>query len=87
MLGIELPDADAESAEADSEADPLAPTGMTWHDYFLDEALDNMRVIQAALKAAEAEGFQYPAGVQAQYDDNMDALKAVAAASGISVSQ
>ncbi len=87
MLGIELPEADAESAEADSEADPLAPTGMTWHDYFLDEALDNMRVIQAALKAAEAEGFQYPAGVQAQYDDNMDALKAVAAASGISVSQ
>ncbi len=87
MLGIELPDADAESAEADSDADPLAPTGMTWHDYFLDEALDNMRVIQAALKAAEAEGFQYPAGVQAQYDDNMDALKAVAAASGISVSQ
>ena len=87
MLGIELPDADAESAEADSEADPLAPTGMTWHDYFLDEALDNMRVIQTALKAAEAEGFQYPAGVQVQYDDNMDALKAVAAASGISVSQ
>ena len=87
MLGIELPDADAESTEADSDADPLAPTGMTWHDYFLDEALDNMRVIQATLKAAEAEGFQYPAGVQAQYDDNMDALKAVAAASGISVSQ
>ena len=87
MLGIELPDADAESEETDSEADPLAPTGMTWHDYFLDEALDNMRVIQATLKAAEAEGFQYPAGVQAQYDDNMDALKAVAAASGISVSQ
>ena len=87
MLGIELPDADAESTEADSDADPLAPTGMTWHDYFLDEALDNMRVIQAALKAAEAEGFQYPAGIQAQYDDNMDALKAVAAASGISVSQ
>lgn len=87
MLGIELPEADAEGTEADSDADPLAPTGMTWHDYFLDEALENMRVIQAALKAAEAEGFQYPAGVQAQYDDNMDALKAVAAASGISVSQ
>lgn len=87
MLGIDLPGADTEDAEADSEADPLASTGMTWHDYFLDEALDNMRVIQAALKAAEAEGFQYPAGVQAQYDDNMDALKAVAAASGISVSQ
>ena len=87
MLGIELPDADAADTEADADADALAPTGMTWHDYFLNEALDNMSVIQAALKAAEAEGFQYPAGVQAQYDDNMAALKSVAAASGISVSQ
>ncbi len=85
MLGIELPEAD--DAEPDPDADPLAPTGMTWHDYFLDQALENMSVIQAALKAADAEGFQYPAGVQAEYDDNMDALKAVAAASGISVSQ
>lgn len=87
MLGIELPDADAADAEADADADPLAPAGMTWHDYFLDQALDNMSVIQAALKAADAEGFQYPAGVQAEYDDNMEALKSVAAASGISVSQ
>lgn len=74
MLGIELPS--EESA---------AP--MTWHDYFLDQALDNMRVIQAALKAADAEGFQYPAGIQTEYEDNMDSLKSAAAASGISVSQ
>ena len=90
MLGIELPevsDEDAEAAAADPDRDPLMPLGMTWHDYFLDDALENMAAIQAALKAADAEGFQYPAGVQAQYDDNMDALKAVAAASGISVSQ
>ena len=85
MLGIELPGADDADTEAGTDA--LASTGMTWHDYFLNEALDNMSVIQAALKAAEAEGFQYPAGVQAQYDDNMAALKSVAAASGISVSQ
>ena len=85
MLGIELPNADAADTEAD--ADALAPAGMTWHDYFLGEALDNMSVIQAALKAADAEGFQYPAGVQVEYDENMDALKSVAAASGISVSQ
>ncbi len=83
MLGIELPSAEGEGEG--SEGAEAAP--MTWHDYFLNQALDNMSVIQAALKAADAEGFQYPAGVQAQYDDNMAALKSTAAASGISVSQ
>ena len=90
MLGIELPevsDEDAEAAAADPDRDPLMPLGMTWHDYFLDDALENMAAIQAALKAADAEGFQYPAGVQAQYDDNMASLKSVASASGVSVSQ
>lgn len=77
MLGIELPGEEGEESAST----------FTWHDYFLDEALENMGIIQAALKAAEAEGFQYPASVQVQYDDNMDALKSVAAASGISVSQ
>ena len=86
MLGIELPEEDASAAD-DPDRDPLMPTGMTWHDYFLDEALENMTVIQAALKAADAEGFQSPASVQVQYDDNMEALKSAAAASGISVSQ
>ena len=83
MLGIELPSAEGEGEG--SEGAEAAP--MTWHDYFLNQALDNMSVIQAALKAADAEGFQYPAGVQAEYDDNMAALKSTAAASGISVSQ
>ena len=78
MLGIDLP----EAAEGEEEAPVL-----TWHDYFLDQALENMGIIQNGLKAAEAEGFAYPAGVQAQYDDNMASLKSVAAASGISVSQ
>ena len=64
MLGIELPE-QTETAD-DPDRDPLMPTGMTWHDYFLDQALENMSVIQAALKAAEAEGFQYPASVQVQ---------------------
>jgi len=93
MLGIELPGSDADAdADADAGTDADAETenassGMTWHDYFLNEALDNIRVIQATLKAADAEGFQYPAGVQAQYDDNMADLKSVAAASGVSVNQ
>jgi len=80
MLGLELP----ELSGADGET---ASTGMTWHDYFLNQALDNMTVIHASLKAADAEGFETPASVQAQYDDNMNALKSTAAASGISVSQ
>ena len=82
MLGIELPGADSEPVEGEE-----ASTGMTWHDYFLEQALDNMSVIQSVLKTADAEGFQYPAGVQAQYDDNMAALRSTAAASGVSVSQ
>lgn len=84
MLGIELPGAEDSSA-GDGEA--AASTGMTWHDYFLNQALDNMSIIQAALKAADAEGFEYPAGVQAEYEDNMSALQSAASASGISVSQ
>jgi len=87
MLGIELPDAEPAEGEDSSGAEDTASTGITWHDYFLDQALENMTVIQASLKAADAEGFQYPASVQAQYDDNMEALKSTAAASGISVSQ
>lgn len=72
MLGIELP----EGGES-----------MTWHDFFINQALDNMCVIQTSLKAADAEGFQYPASVQVRYDDNMASLKSTAAASGLSVSQ
>lgn len=80
MLGIEVP----EPAEGEEES---ASVGMTWHEYFLDEALNNMRVIQACLKAAEAEGFQYPDSLQIEYDDNMASLKSTAASSGASVSQ
>lgn len=89
MLGIELPGADADPAEGDASAEDgeNTSTGITWHDYFLDQAIDSMTIIQTALKAADAEGFQAPAGVQAQYDDNMAALKSAAAASGVSVSQ
>lgn len=87
MLGIEVPDAEPAGDEGTGDEETSGSTGMTWHDYFLNEALDNMRVIQSVLKAADAEGFEYPAGVQAQYDDNMAALESTAAASGVSVSQ
>lgn len=64
-----------------------ATEGETWHSYFLDKALEQMATVQAGLKAAEAEGFIYPAGVQAQYDDSISSLKTSAAASGLSVEQ
>ena len=43
--------------------------------------------VQNGLKKAQEEGFTYPAGVQAQYQDSMESLKSTAAASGVSVSQ
>ena len=61
--------------------------GGTWHDYFLEQALNQIATIQTALNNAEAEGFTYSAGVQAQYDDSMAALKSVATASGLSTNQ
>lgn len=87
MLGLALPGVDAGDGTAAEGGEASASTGVTWYDYFLDQAIENMTVIQATLKAADAEGFQSPAGVQVQYDDNMAALRAAAAASGISVSQ
>lgn len=64
-----------------------AEEGQTWYDFFLNLALKQMSTVQTALKNAEAEGFVYPAGVQAQYDDTMTNLKTTAAASGVSTSQ
>ena len=55
--------------------------GQTWHDFFVDQALEQMAAVQNALKQADAEGFSYPAGIQAQYEDSMASLKATAAAS------
>ena len=64
-----------------------AEEGESWHDFVLDAALTQMAEIQTALAQAEAEGFAYPAGMQAQYDDSMSTLAAAAQASGVSVDQ
>ena len=64
-----------------------AEAGQTWHDFFVDQALDQMAAVQNALKQADAEGFTYPDGVQAQHDATMSSLKAAAAASNVSVDQ
>lgn len=64
-----------------------AEEGETWYEFFLDKALTQMAQVQTALKTAEEEGFVYPDGVQAQYDDSMATLEAAATASGVSVNQ
>ena len=84
--------AEGEDAAAPAEGeDAAAPaetnSGMTWHDYFVDQALENMSVIQKTLEKAKSENFAYPDSVQAQQNASMDALKATAAASNVSVSQ
>lgn len=84
--------AEGENADAPAEGeDAAAPaetnSGMTWHDYFVDQALENMSVIQKTLEKAKSENFAYPDSVQAQQNASMDALKATAAASNVSVSQ
>ena len=78
-------DAPAEGENADAPAE--TNSGMTWHDYFVDQALENMSVIQKTLEKAKSENFAYPDSVQAQQNASMDALKATAAASNVSVSQ
>lgn len=64
-----------------------AEEGITWHEYFLQETAAEMAAIQNGLKAAEAEGFVYPASVQAEYEEIMSQLKATAAASNVSTNE
>lgn len=64
-----------------------AEVGQTWKDYFLGQALDQMATVQSVLNTAKAEGYTYSAGVQAQYEDSMVALKESAEANSVSVSQ
>lgn len=64
-----------------------AEEGQTWHEYFLNAALNQMASVQTVLAAAEEEGYTYSAGVQAQYDDSMASLQESAASSSVSASQ
>ena len=59
--------------------------GSSWHDYIMDNTIKQMTTIQNGLKEAKEQGFQYPDGVQAQYDDSMQALKDSAVGSGTTV--
>ena len=52
--------------------------GQDWHDYFMDRGLNQLATVQTALKQAEAEGFVYPEGVQAQYEESVVELETAA---------
>ena len=61
--------------------------GITWKEYFQSETLKQMTMVQNGLKNAEAEGFVYPASVQAQYDQIVASLESAAASSGMSIDE
>ena len=81
------------SAQTVTESDAAAlgltdqEVGLSWKDFFLKEALDQAASVQTALAQAKSEGFTFPDSVQAQYESQMDSLRASAQASGISASQ
>ena len=71
---------DAAMLNMDSDA-----VGKTWESYFVDQALEQMAVIQSVLKTAKDEGFAYSDSVQEKYDADMETLRSNASASGVSV--
>ena len=71
---------------SDSAAGMLgAETGSTWHDYFLEQATQQMAAMQSLEKQAAAEGYTYSDSVQTQYDSTLESLKTTAAANGYSL--
>ncbi len=59
--------------------------GSSWHDYMMDSTVKQMTTIQRGLKQAQEEGYQFPASVQAQYEDSMSSLETTAKSTGLSV--
>lgn len=64
-----------------------AEEGETWHDYFLNQALENMADIQALNEAAEADGFTWTDEMQTTLDQNMDSLATTATTYGYTEKQ
>ena len=76
-------------AEADAAVLGLTPdeVGLTWKDYFMNQALDQMAAVQAALNDAKANNFSFPDSVKADHDSQMESLRATAQSSGVSTAQ
>ena len=63
----------------------LSYAGLDTSSSLKDQTISSMGAMFTG--ATEGEGFTYPAGVQAQYDDSIAALESAAKASNLSVSQ
>ncbi len=58
-----------------SLADQDYSEDQTWREYFLDQALANMKQVQALFDAGEAAGFELPEEYQTQYDEAVSELE------------
>ena len=59
--------------------------GLTWKEYFLSQALEQMADVQNGLKEASETGFQFPQSVQDEYDESLEALGKSARSAGVNV--
>ena len=60
--------------------------GETWFDFFMDQTLQQMAEVQAMNDAAAADGFTWNDDLQAQLDENMNALETNASNNALSTS-
>ncbi len=58
---------------------------LTWKDYFLNQALDEIANVQNGLQAASDEGFAFPESVQEEYAEGLASLEKTARSAGTSV--
>lgn len=60
---------------------------MTWYDYFMNQALDNLKSYSLLAQQAEAEGFEADEYVEASVDETLDELDSYASQNGYTRSQ
>lgn len=65
---------------------PEGKEEMTWHEFFMDTAKDNLIAQTAVIKAAEAEGFTFTDEMKKEVSDTMDTIADYAKTSGMSSS-
>lgn len=58
---------------------------MTWKDYFLNQALEQIANVQNGLKAASEAGFVFPESVQEEYAEGLESLQKSARSAGTNV--
>lgn len=87
-LGLDSSRDPAEQTVSESAADLVgAEVGTSWKDYFLNESLKQMAIIQSGMKQAASEGFTFSDSVKAQCESAMDSLKGAATSSGMNAGQ